>query len=136
MRVLVCGGRSFGVSGSSEVEQGAYLRGFLDGLHAIRPFDVLIHGTSRGADTDAAEWGRDRLGPESVIAFPAHWRHGKDCLSGCRRIIGAAAGPIRNQQMIDEAKADLVIAFPGGKGTADLVTRAKKAQIPVIEAMV
>jgi hypothetical protein len=46
---------------------------------------------------------------------------------------GKAAGPIRNQRMIDEGKPDLVIAFPGGRGTADMVSRAKKAGIPVQE---
>jgi len=46
---------------------------------------------------------------------------------------GRAAGPIRNQEMIDECKPDLVVAFPGGRGTADMVRRAKAAGIRVIE---
>jgi Lhr-like helicase len=35
--------------------------------------------------------------------------------------------------MIDEGKPDLVIAFPGGRGTADMVGRARKAGIRVVE---
>jgi hypothetical protein len=35
--------------------------------------------------------------------------------------------------MIDEGKPELVIAFPGGSGTADMVRRARAANIPVIE---
>jgi hypothetical protein len=35
--------------------------------------------------------------------------------------------------MIDEGKPDLVVAFPGGRGTADMVKRAKKANVEVIE---
>lgn len=46
---------------------------------------------------------------------------------------GNAAGPIRNQQMLDEGKPDLVVAFPGGRGTADMVNKARKAGIEVIE---
>ena len=51
------------------------------------------------------------------MEMPADWtKHGK------------AAGPIRNQKMLDECP-DLVVAFPGGKGTADMVRRAMKAGI-------
>lgn len=46
---------------------------------------------------------------------------------------GKAAGPIRNQRMIDEGKPDLVVAFPGGRGTADMVRRAKAAGVKVME---
>jgi hypothetical protein len=54
-------------------------------------------------------------------AFPADWkRHGK------------SAGPLRNQEMLDAAP-DLVIAFPGGRGTADMVRRAKSVNVKVIE---
>jgi len=54
--------------------------------------------------------------------FLANWRtHGK------------AAGPIRNQQMLDEGRPHLVVAFPGGTGTADMVRRAKAAGVPVME---
>ena len=34
---------------------------------------------------------------------------------------GNAAGPIRNQRMLDHGKPDIVVAFPGGSGTADMV---------------
>jgi hypothetical protein len=54
--------------------------------------------------------------------YPADWtRHGK------------AAGPKRNQLMLDKEKPDLVIAFPGGKGTADMVARAKAQGFKVME---
>jgi hypothetical protein len=35
--------------------------------------------------------------------------------------------------MLLEGKPDLVVAFPGGKGTADMVRRARKANVPVKE---
>lgn len=110
MRVLVCGGRDY-----SDVSR---LYGVLDAL----PRDglVIIHGGARGADSLAAEWAKDRQ--VSSHAFPANWtEHGR------------AAGPIRNQTMIDLGKPDCVIAFPGGRGTFDMIDRAKKAGIAVTE---
>lgn len=107
-RVLVCGGRDFDDFGSLNRE-----------LHR-HDVSVVIHGNARGADWLADRWARanavDRL------AFPADWEtHGR------------AAGPKRNQRMLDEGRPDLVIAFPGGRGTADMVRRARKAGVKVIE---
>ena len=46
--------------------------------------------------------------------------------------LGRKAGPIRNQRMLVEGKPDLVVAFPGGKGTAGMVTLARNASVEVI----
>ena len=46
---------------------------------------------------------------------------------------GKAAGAIRNQQMLDDYHPDAVIAFPGGRGTADMIKRARARMIDVIE---
>ncbi len=41
-----------------------------------------------------------------------------------------AAGPVRNQRMLDEARPDRVAAFPlGGRGTWDMVRRAREAGV-------
>jgi hypothetical protein len=57
-----------------------------------------------------------------LINEPADWKaHGR------------AAGPIRNQRMIDEHRPELVVAAPGGRGTADMVRRARAAGIEVFE---
>lgn len=57
--------------------------------------------------------------------FPADWKR-----------YGKAAGPIRNQQMIDEGKPDLVLAFHENinesRGTKDMVARARGIGIKVI----
>jgi hypothetical protein len=34
--------------------------------------------------------------------------------------------------MIEQGLPDLVVAFPGGAGTADLVNRAKRRGVPVV----
>lgn len=110
-RVLVCGGRDF--------VDHARVHAVLDHYHASNPFSVVISGAARGADTLAAEWADTR--GISVLPFPADWDgHGR------------GAGPIRNAQMLREGKPDVVIAFPGGRGTADMVRRAEKAGVPVL----
>lgn len=109
-RVLVCGGRDYA--------DRAKVFATLDRLHARMPISVLIHGAARGADSLGAAWGEAVLGKDNVKPFPADWtRYGK------------RAGPLRNQQMIDEGKPDFVVAFPGDTGTADMVRRAKAAGI-------
>ncbi len=45
--------------------------------------------------------------------------------------IGKKAVPLRNQRMLDEGNPDLVVAFPGGGGTKDMVRRAVKARVPI-----
>lgn len=97
-RVLVCGGRDF--------EDRAALYAALDRLHGQRCFTLLIAGGARGADTMGEHWARDR-GVRTRI-FMARWA-----------IEGRAAGPIRNARMLREGRPDLIVAFPGGKGTAN-----------------
>ena len=111
-RVLVCGGRNY--------EDMNHVFLVLDFQHDKEPIDVIIHGHAPGADSLAELWaGQNRV---SRLGFRADWKkHGK------------AAGPIRNQNMIDKARPDLVIAFPGGRGTADMVRRAKLADITIFE---
>ena len=55
------------------------------------------------------------------------------CSNSRRHEIGKRAGPLRNQRMLDEGKPDLVVAFPGGGGTKDMVRRAVKAGVSVHE---
>jgi len=112
VRVLVCGGRDF-------ADQCAVDR-CLDGLHDELGITRIIEGGARGADRFAYEWGA--INCVRVEHFVADWKtHGR------------AAGPIRNQQMLEEGEPDLVVAFPGGRGTADMIRRAKAAGLKVLE---
>jgi hypothetical protein len=57
----------------------------------------------------------------AVKEYPADWqKHGK------------AAGPIRNRQMLEDGKPDLVIAFSGGRGTANMISQARAAGVKVL----
>lgn len=111
-RVLVCGGRDYSDAQS--------LGMVLDAAHYANPIECLIHGAARGADTLAADWA---LSHDVLCnAYPADWdRNGK------------AAGPLRNQKMLDKGRPHMVIAFPGGKGTADMIRRAEAAKVPVVK---
>lgn len=108
MRLLVCGGRTFDE-----------WRKLADTLDALEKPDVLIQGGASGADRLAIKWAETRGVP--IITFPANWKRGK------------AGGPERNAFMLKEGKPDLVIAFPGGRGTYDMVCRARGAYVEVRE---
>jgi YspA, cpYpsA-related SLOG family len=112
MRVLVCGGRQF--------EDCDTLNAGLDKLHHEHRITLVIAGGARGADTLAEEWAKAVGLPCTV--YRADWEK-----------LGRKAGPIRNQQMLDEGRPDLVVAFPGRRGTADMVGRARSAGIEVID---
>lgn len=112
-RVLICGGRDFA--------DAARIWSVLDHyLAEADDFECLIHGAAPGADTIAGEWATAR--GVSVQAFPADWTG-----------LGNGAGHIRNAQMLREGKPSLVIAFPGGRGTANMVDRSRRAGVPVLE---
>jgi hypothetical protein len=111
MRVIVCGGRDF--------RNEAFIYRELDSLHVLRPITDLMHGGASGVDTIAGEWARTK--PE-IQRFVCHadWKaHGR------------AAGPMRNLRML-EWKPDLVVAFPGGLGTNNMVNQALVAGVPVM----
>lgn len=121
MRMLVCGGRDFDASTVFN-----YLERYIKGdIHealgcSVFSIDCLIHGGARGADEGAARWGESE--GIKVLSFPADWKkHGK------------SAGPRRNARMLREGHPDVVIAFPGGRGTANMVMLAEGEGVPVIK---
>lgn len=111
MRVLVCGGRTF-----KDFTYVAFV------LYALRlnKDDVIITGGAKGADALASKYAKEQGIPEEV--YPAEWDK-----------YGHGAGPVRNHRMLKESKPDVVIAFPGGRGTAHMMHIAHKAGIPVTD---
>lgn len=81
---------------------------------------VIIQGGAKGADLIGKVWAESLN--FKVVQYDADWKQ-----------YGKRAGIIRNQQMLDEENPDFVIAFPGGKGTADMVKRARQFGVEVIE---
>lgn len=116
MIALVCGGRDY-------KDRNLVWR-ILD----MMIIDLLVHGGCRsGADFFADLWARNRR--QKVKEYPAEWdKHGN------------AAGPIRNGFMFEDAKPNIVIAFPGGRGTQNMIDIATtfnqsnpERQIPIMK---
>lgn len=90
-RILVCGGRDYTDRDRLFTE--------LDAIAAKHEKLTVIHGHARGADSLADEWARSRR--HAIHGFRANWE--KD---------GRAAGPIRNQRMLDQGKRNYVAVSP------------------------
>ena len=103
---LICGGRNF-------ADQAM----FDDVMSRLMEMwgcpECVVHGGATGADAMAGKWASQMA--IGAIEVKADWQ-----------LHGPAAGPIRNELMLTDHKPKRVIAFPGGKGTADMVTRARK----------
>lgn len=112
MRVLVCGGRDY--------EDEALVWRVLDDLLREKGPLTVIEGGATGADRFARRWAQFRV--QGHIREDADWR-----------TYGRAAGMIRNRKMLQLWKPDLVIAFPGGKGTANMVEIARAAGTTIRE---
>lgn len=112
MRVLVCGGRDY--------RDGDRVSAVLHKLNNEAGIDLIIEGGARGADYLAHVWAT--MAGVDTERFEAEWEH-----------FGKMAGGIRNTRMLTEGKPDLVIAFPGGRGTADMVRKARRAGVDVVE---
>ena len=123
MRVLVTGGRAY--------PNEEHVIRVLDGIHAVTPIVRVIEGGACttlyrgtpaerkvGADHFAARWAT--LHSVALATFHADWRY------------GLGAGPARNGRMLLE-RPDLVVAFPGGRGTADMCRQARAAGVEVRE---
>lgn len=134
-RILVCGGRTFGeVPRFTNVDhyakakakadrEAAGLMTYLDSIKAKCEIECIIDGGAKGADFLAHVWAC--VSDIDSEQYPADWNtHGK------------RAGFIRNGEMLELGKPTLVIAFPGGAGTRDMIRQAKAAGIPVLEVNV
>jgi predicted Rossmann-fold nucleotide-binding protein len=111
-RVLVCGGRT--------VEDYAFVSRVLAERHETEPFSLLIAGGASGADGLAVRWAKAWGVP--VKEYLAEWKR-----------LGRMAGPIRNRRMLEDGQPDLVIAFPGGRGTANMVKLAESKGVFVVK---
>lgn len=110
MRILVCGGRDY--------RDAEAVFAALDRAHIKHGISCIIAGAASGADHLAAAWAKERA--VDLIEFPSGWNALLD--------IGA---PLRNRQMLAKGKPDAVIAFPGGRGTADMIRAATAAGLKV-----
>lgn len=114
MIVLVTGGRFW--KRRDETFQ------YLSLLHKQYCITLIVHGDAEGADSLANEWAITNDVPiASYSVTQEEWE-----------TLGRSAGCIRNQFMLDQHEIDLVVAFPGERGTADMIARAEKTDIDVV----
>jgi len=109
MRVIIAGGRDY-VPTFRHIAR-------LDTLKEQLPITEVVCGMANGADCFGYLWAKMRGIP--VREFPADWtQHGK------------AAGHLRNAQMAAYGQA--LVAFRGGKGTANMLDQAAKCGLKVV----
>ena len=84
---------------------------------------VVIHGGARGADALSAKWARENNRID--WAFFPNW----DAL-------GKRAGMVRNAEMLALSFPTIAVAFPGGKGTAHMVSCIERAGIPLLKVAI
>lgn len=128
MRLLVCGGRKF--------HNKAVVFATLQQLHGTYEFEWVITGGCSGADQLGKMWAK--ANNIARRTFLADWDDIEIEGAVVRyhdngKPYNAIAGNMRNTEMLVEGKPDLVVAFPGGSGTADMVAKAKAAKVSVIE---
>lgn len=111
-KVIVCGSRN-GVS------QALLSREMTKVLVRFDGAIFVIAGGAPGVDTEAKAWCLEHVIPFAEVE--PNWRK-----------LGRAAGPARNRWML-MLDPCLVVAFPGGKGTANMVRRAREAGVEVME---
>lgn len=110
--VAVTGGRGY--------SNWAALFEKLDSIHGANKIDLIVTGGCRGADWIAGEWATKGLVQLATFAVTARqWQNSLN------------SGPVRNKLMLTACRPDVLVACPGGKGTAGCVALAKKLGIIV-----
>ena len=113
MRLIVSGGRAFA---DAELVQRE-----LRQLNLRKPISVLIHGWIGPAAPVVDHWAREHGIP--IVRYPPNWE-----------LYGKHAEAYRNEFMLADSRPDLIVAFPGGRDTADLVQRARNTGVAVLMA--
>jgi len=113
MKILVCGGRTYG--------DQAKVFDVLDAVDRRRPIKAIIQAGENGAEAIAREWAESRHVKLRTYTV-------RDKI-----VCGEACWASKNQRMLDATRPTLVVAFPGARRTADLVSRARAAGLTILE---
>lgn len=125
MRVLITGGRGF-------IDEDVISTAMSDLVHHRGAFskingsvETVIHGKARRGVDHIVDKVARRMGlvVEEYPITDDEWK-----------MLGLGAGHARNGRMLRSSRPDLVVAFPGGNGTRDMVRQAKEASVEVIYA--
>jgi len=112
MIVLVCGGRDYRCY--------AHVAEVLDKLFKDYPDACIVQGGADGADRMAQIYCYNKGRP--CLEMDATWDYYQ-----------RSAGRIRNGWMLKYVDVKMVLAFPGGSGTADMKRQASMQKIPIYD---
>lgn len=113
-QIIICGGRDYHFQARDIA--------LLDRLHAEHSFSEVVHGGCTGADLCGKAWAVGKGIPDTP--FLAEWTK-----------LGKAAGPARNVAIAKYVGDDaIVVAFPGGRGTANMLKCAMARGLAVLRA--
>lgn len=111
MRIVVCGGRDY--------HEKECVFETLSNMHNEKRIKIIAHGDASGADRLAGLWALKNN--VTCVTFRANWTtHGK------------RAGVLRSLQMLKEFRPNVLVAFPGGKGTAHTIRLARQKRIKCV----
>jgi hypothetical protein len=108
----------FAVTGGRNFDDKKHVFDTLDAIRSHYIDVILVVGDAKGADALARKWAKKRGVPVEV--YEADWA------------FGASAGPMRNARILLQGDPSILVAFPGGRGTLDMINRTKRAGRRVI----
>ncbi|NVZ99610.1 DUF2493 domain-containing protein [Pseudomonas gingeri] len=111
MRVLICAGRYY--------MNASMCRKVLEAYQQVRRIEVLIHGGNQYLGSTLEDWARET--GTHIVRYPSNWQ-----------LYGKQAERRRNQFMLLDSEPDLVLAFPGGNDTEELVAQARAIGIETL----
>ncbi len=125
MKSIICGGRNYAdlTNKNKKISVSKYeikfVKHMLSYLKNRLGLDAIKNGGAKGVDSCAHSWANEN--DVHSARYPADWAK-----------YGKGAGPIRNAQMLEDNDVDVVVSFPGGNGTEDMIAKAKAKNVPVL----
>ena len=117
MKIIIAGSRTITDERHTLIAFRDFIGSLGDVTHVKKV--IIVHGgCPTGPDAHAATFN-DLFGWETVV-FPADWTK-----------YGKAAGPIRNQQMVDYSDALVAVWDGKSRGTQGIIRMAKRKGIPM-----
>lgn len=125
MKTIIAGGRDYVLTRGDAR--------WLDELRSTLPITEVVSGGATGADAGGEKWANTR--GITIHPCPANW----DDITAPGAVVrtrrdgrkyNVLAGFWRNEEMAKYA--DALIAFPGGRGTADMIARATEHGLKIV----